>query len=135
LFSISVYKRPTEQELRSFGLMLGAVFSFIGLIPAVLRDSSPSPVLLLGIACTIASLFIPGAFRAVYLLGMIVGGVLGYINARILLSLLFYLVVTPMRILMWVVGKDPMNKKFNTTADTYRVARMPREASHSRHPF
>jgi hypothetical protein len=45
--------------------------------------------------------------------------VLGYFMSRIILSLVFYLVVTPIGLLLKISGKDILNQKWNTKADSY----------------
>ena len=46
------------------------------------------------------------------------------------LGLVFYLIVTPVRMVMSAAGNDPMNRRFDPKAETYRVVRNPREVSH-----
>jgi hypothetical protein len=61
---------------------------------------------------------------------MLVGHVLGWINTRIILGLVFYVVVTPMGIIRRMLGKDPMGRRTRPELDTYRVLREPRPGSH-----
>jgi hypothetical protein len=61
--------------------------------------------------------------------------VLGAINTRILLSVLFYGLFTPIALIMRLRGKDPMRRAPRPELDTYRIVRTPRDASHMRHQF
>ena len=38
-------------------------------------------------------------------------GVLGYVNSRIILSIMYYGVLTPVGLLMRAVGRDPLNRR------------------------
>jgi hypothetical protein len=136
LFSISTYSPPSRKELRAFGLILAAGFLLIAVMPVVFRHNGPRrPALWASILLTVLAILTPKALRRVYPVWMLLGKGLGWINSRVILSLLFFLVVTPIRLLMLVMGNDPMKRKFDGTAPTYRVLREARDASHMRHPF
>ena len=134
--SISANQAPSQKELRTFGLILAAGFFAIAMIPAVFRHIGPGRVwLLLSIASAMTGLLSPNLLRSVYRWWMVLGNILGWVNTRILLSLIFYLVVTPVKLIMSVAGNDPMNRKFDPKADTYRVPRKPRDSTHMKHQF
>lgn len=44
--------------------------------------------------------------------------ILGWINTRIILTLVYFLIISPLALLFKLIGKDPMNRKFTTT-ETY----------------
>jgi hypothetical protein len=77
----------------------------------------------------------PRSLTQIYRLWMRVGEVLGGINTHIILGALFYLLFTPMGIYMRLRGKDPMRRTLAPEAESYRVVRQPRPASHMRHQF
>ena len=54
---------------------------------------------------------VPAAARGFHVLWMKLAGVLGYVNSRILLSLVFYLLFFPYNILARVIGRDPLNRR------------------------
>jgi Saxitoxin biosynthesis operon protein SxtJ len=61
---------------------------------------------------------------------MTVGEVLGWINTHLILGALFYLLFTPLRVYMRLRGQDPMRRTWAPEAESYRVVRQPRPASH-----
>jgi len=63
------------------------------------------------------------------------GAALGWLNSRILLGLMYFLVFAPMGVLMRLLGKDPMKRRIDPSTPTYRVARAARDASHMDHQF
>ena len=77
----------------------------------------------------------PRSLTQIYRLWMRVGEVLGWINTRIILGVLFYLLFTPLGVYMRLRGKDPMRRTLAPEAESYRVVRQPRSASHMRHQF
>ena len=48
--------------------------------------------------------------------------VLGWVNTRIILSLVYFLIVTPLALIFKVIGKDPMCRKFDEQ-DSYWIKR------------
>src|SRR5689334_11092600 len=136
LFSISQYQTPSRQKLRSFGLVLASGFFVIGMWPTVFRHHNPNRWAVgLSLLFVSAGILIPNALKYVHRVWMTFGNVLGWINSRVLLTVVYYVVVTPLSLIIGLVGHDPMNRKFDKGTDTYRVVRRPRPASHMRHQF
>ena len=127
--------RETKQ-LRSFGLIVGGIFALISVWPAVWRGQ-PLRLwsLLLGGLLLALALAWPRSLTRVYRLWMRVGEVLGWINTRMILGALFYLLFTPLGVYMRLRGKDPMRRTWAPEAESYRVVRQPRPASHMQHQF
>jgi Saxitoxin biosynthesis operon protein SxtJ len=67
-------------------------------------------------------LFVPLAARTFHRVWMGLAGVLGYVNSRILLSLLYYGVFTPVGLVRRLVGHDPMKRR-GSTQSSYWVTR------------
>ena len=124
------------KPLRSFGLLVGGIFALIGVWPAVWRGQ-PLRLwsLTLGGILIVLALAWPRSLSQVYRLWMRAGEILGWINTHIILSVLFYLIFTPMGWYMRLRGKDPMRRTLEPEAESYRVVRQPRPASHMRHQF
>src|SRR5262249_41352541 len=132
----SSYRAPSRKELRSFGLILAAGFFVVGIVPTVFRHARPGRLALtFSILSAVTGVLVPNSLRYVHRVWIVIGNILASINSKLILTLLFYAVVTPVRLLMSLMGKDPMNRKFNREIDTYRVPRKPREVSHMKHQF
>lgn len=124
------------KSLRSFGLIVGGIFALIGVWPALWRGQPPRLWgLSVGGGLIGLGLVWPRRLAHVYRLWMAVGEVLGWINTRLLLGVLFYGLFTPMGLIMRLRGKDPMRRRLTPEVETYRVVRQPRPASHMRHQF
>jgi len=127
---------PDSKELRNFGLLVGGVFSVIGLWPMLLRGEP----LRLWAVTTGTLLILLGSFAPKWLAPihrgwMWVGHVLGWINTRIILGIVFYGLITPIGILFRLFGKDTMRQTFSDASSTYRVNRQPRPRSHMKFQF
>lgn len=75
------------------------------------RGASPTVVLTLVILAAVLALLsaiAPSLLKPVYRVWMWIGEGLGWINTRILLTLVFFLVVTPIGIVMRLFGRSPI---------------------------
>lgn len=112
-----------DRELRRFGLLVGGVFGVIAILPVVFRGDRPR-----GWAGLIATLLIvlgvtiPRALRLVYRVWMRAGHSLGWLNTRLLLGVMYFLVMTPTAMLMRLVGRDPLDRRLRDRS-SYWVGR------------
>jgi Saxitoxin biosynthesis operon protein SxtJ len=121
----------TNKELRSFGLLVGGVFAGIGFWPMLVRGGDYRPWALILAALLIApALIFPRSLGPVHKVWMKLGHVLGWINTRILLGVVFFAVVTPMGMIRRLFRKDSMGRQSDSTVDSYRLQRQSRPASH-----
>ncbi|GMQ87341.1 MAG: hypothetical protein BMS9Abin08_0542 [Gammaproteobacteria bacterium] len=109
---------------RKFGLLTGAIIAglFGLLIPWVFSLGFPKwPWILAGILVAWA-LLAPATLQPVYVGWMRFGNVMNWINTRLILGLLFYAIFLPFGLIMRLLGKDPMQRKFDKKIASYRVA-------------
>ena len=129
-------QRSVVKELRNFGLIVGGIFSVIGLWPMVWRGE---PVrlwaLLIGALLIVMGSLVPRWLAPIHRGWMWIGHVLGWINTRIILGVVFYGLITPIGIVFRMLGKDTMRQTFSDTSSTYRVNRQPRPRSHMKFQF
>ncbi|MEK6591412.1 MAG: SxtJ family membrane protein [Nitrospinota bacterium] len=58
-------------------------------------------------------------FKRIYNGWMLFAKALGWVNTRILLSLMYFVVFTPFRIINIVIGKDLLDRKIERDRDSY----------------
>ena len=148
----------TRRQLRSFGLLVGGIFGLIGLWPMVWRHQSPrlwavtlavilvGPALfrgqpprpwalVVGVLLLVPALTVPRILGPVYRVWMLVGEALGWINTRILLGVVFYALITPMGLVMRLLGKNAMRRAHERDAVSYRVVKRARPGAHMTRQF
>ena len=120
-----------NKQLRSFGFTVGGIFALIAFWPLVFRGEDPRwwAVAVAGCLLVPAVVF-PKSLVCPYKGWMAVGHVMGWINTRVILGVVFYVIVTPVGVLRRWLGKDPMGRQLRPDLDSYRVVRKPRPASH-----
>ncbi len=113
----------TRKEVRKFGYLFAVVFSIIAAY-TLYRGSSHWPWFLgAAILFLIAGIAAYPALRPVYVGWMKFAFVLGWINTRILLGLMFFLVFTPIGLVLRLMGKDLLDRKIDRSAKSYWVKR------------
>jgi hypothetical protein len=123
-------KTTTKKQLRSFGLILAGGFTVIALAPLIRGHNIRTWSLAIAIAFGLLGLIAPQILKPVFRVWMALGEVLAWINTRIILTIVYYALIVPTGVILRLRGKDPMRLKFERDADSYRVVRGKREASH-----
>ena len=120
-----------NKQLRSFGLTVGGVFALIGFWPVVIYGLAPRWwSVVVATVLIVPALIYPKSLFWIHKGWMTVGHVLGWVNTRIILGVVFYAVVTPVGIVRRWLGKDPMGRQHRPDLESYRVIRTPRPPSH-----
>ena len=119
------------KQLRSFGFTVGGIFAVIGVWPFLLRGTDYRWwALIVAGLLIVPALVLPKSLTLPYRGWMALSEVLGWINTRIILGVIFYGLLTPMGIIRRFLGKDPMGRQLKPELDTYRILRKPRPGSH-----
>ena len=108
---------------RSFGLVFFVVFLIISLWPLISGDliriwSAIISLIFLILGLT-NSKFLTPLNRLWFKFGMILGAIV----APIVLGFIFFLVVTPIGLVMRIMGRDILNKKYDKKRETYWIKR------------
>ncbi len=132
----------TPDELRKFGLVTGAIIiGFIGIFLPWLSGGIPRALRWLMFAGPIGGGLIlwamthPASLIYFYKPWMAFAEKLGWINTRIILFIVFYALFLPTGMIMRLFGKDPMQRKFEHTADSYRSTREKPTKDHMETPY
>ena len=128
--------KADRTELRNFGLIVGGIFGAIGVWPAVIRGGSVRQWMVgLAVVLIVPALLAPRTLAPAHRVWMALGSVLGWVNTRIVLALIFFGLITPMGLVLRMTGRDPMQRAFDPKATTYRVPQKPRPGAHMLRQF
>lgn len=122
-----VFQRINRTELRKFGITVGVV---IVLISAFLfyKDKVSAPYFLAsGFILLISGIAIPAILKPLYNIWMGFAVVMGYFMSRLILSMMFYLIFTPVGLVMRIFGKDLLQEKIEPNAESYWIRREKRK--------
>ncbi len=115
---------PDRQELRKFGLIFAGMFILIFglLLPWIWDKPSPTWSWIVAGVFIVTALIVPVALGPVYRIWMKIGEVLGWINTRIILGLVFFAIFAPVALAFRLFGKDMLRRRLDASATSYRIA-------------
>ena len=116
--------------------MAGAIAGLFGLLLPLIKGHG-LPMLPWAIAGVFISLglIMPRSLKPVYELWLKIGHILGWINSRLILTLIFALMVTPMALVMKLIKRDTMHRQWQPQLTTYRSPCRPRDRQHCEKPY
>ena len=129
--SVETKSDPSPRELLRFGAALGVSFAVVGSV-AQWRFGAPqvaAGVWLIGAAVTVAYFAVSAVRKPVYQGWSWAAMAVGWTVSLAVLALTYYLVLTPIALVMRMTGYDPLPRKWNQSATTYWTPRKPREDS------
>lgn len=126
-----------RKGLREFGLVTGAILmALFGLFfPWLLGRAVPLWPWLVGTVLFAWSFAAPMSLNPLYRQWMKLGLLMSRITTPVILGVVFFLVLTPMGLVMRAMGRDPMARKLDQGCDSYRVASKARPREHVERPF
>ena len=112
----------SKKKYREFGLILGIFIPIIFgyFIPQLKNARFNYGTLYLGISLIIIGLINPLLLKYPYKIWNKFGYILGWINSRIILTLLFFAVLLPISLFMKITGYDPLKRKERKANFSYR---------------
>jgi hypothetical protein len=105
--------RPDARELRRFAVAMLIGFSLLGLF-SVWRagEVTTASIVLWGIGVFLAvAAFVPRLGRLAYLGVYLPTSVIGYVVSQVILTLMFFLVITPLGIILRLMRKDVLQQR------------------------
>ena len=128
---------PSVRELRNFGLMMGCFIAVIFglLIPWIWELNSPRWPWITAVVFIIWGLLAPATLQLVFQVWMKIGAVLGWVNTRLLLGLVFYLMFFPLGLVLRLFGWDAMHRRLNPDVESYRIASKAAQRDNMENPF
>ena len=118
--------RSERRDLRNFGLVVGGVFAALGLF--LLWKERPAGIWLGGIGSALVLLgaLLPGLLLPLQKVWMTLAVIMGWVMTRVILSVLFFLVLTPIGLVARTAGQRFLDRSF-TREETWwgKVARCP----------
>ncbi len=107
------------RELREFGVVIGAILIVFADV-AMLRGKAFGPYVLgIGLVFALLGLMLPAVLKPLQKVWMGLGLVLGFFVSRIILSIIFFGVITPIGLLMKLSGKDILDERIDKSKPSY----------------
>ena len=110
---------------RSFGLVMAVFFLIVALWPLITDRPIRWWAMAASAGFALLALLWPGVLTPLNKLWARVGILLHHVVSPVVLGLLFYVTVTPIAVLMRLVGKDPLRLRRDSKAASYWIERTP----------
>ena len=114
------YIDPSEKQLKQFSLIMTGMLSFFAVI--LLYKTWYVVVSIMGILILFFAglgFVAPMCLLPIYKKWMQFAEVIGNFNAKVILSITYFLVFTPIRIVSSIFREDPLRRKFEPEKDSY----------------
>jgi len=111
--------KSDKKELKKFGLTVGAVLLAVGLVLYFLEKPANLYPISIGAFLAAAGLSVPEILLPLQKLWMALAVILGFIMTRVILSILFFVVVTPIGFAAKIFGKDFLDEKIDRKKESY----------------
>ena len=115
----------TIKQIRQFGLLVGIVLVAVGCWQ-LYRQIYPIVRIVLwsiGGFLFVSGLLWPQILKPLYVLWMLLAHMLSWVNTRIILGIIFYLIFTPIALVMRIAHRDSLQRKMNKNANSYWTQR------------
>jgi hypothetical protein len=120
---IKVFKPPKAgpAELRKFGIIMAAALIALGVvIPLIKHQPLRTWPRATALVFFVAGIVYPRCLSLVHRSWMTLGHYLGLINTRIILTIVFFAIITPLGLIKRTFGRDPLDRNFLKEGTTYR---------------
>ncbi len=126
----------THKELKKFGSVVGSGFLGIAFFPYLFHHS-PIRIwaLVISLGLLAVGMTFPKLLSGPYWLWMKIGAILGWINSRILITLIFFLLITPLALFMKLVKRDRLCLRKSPEKKSYAEPSIAKDADHLRLQF
>jgi len=116
-----------SRDLRKFSVTVGvafvvlwAVFAFV--VPYLAGKGGSQPLLWqIGVALAVVGTLAPIVVKPLYYAWMTMALALGFVMTRVLLTIFFFLVLTPVALIFRLLRRDPLNRKLDRAAESYWI--------------
>jgi hypothetical protein len=124
---ITVNTNPTRRELRQFGFIWLAFLLFFGLVAWFKIGNHPlaQGLWITAVVVPLIGWFVPAFMKLVFVGMSYAAFPIGFVVSHIILAVVYYLVLTPIGILMRLLGYDPMRRELEPDVDSYWIEREP----------
>ena len=107
--------KTSKKDIRSFGITIGIILFIISTTLFYYDKSSYHIIAYIGGGFIALGIIIPILLKPIYILWMTFAVMLGWVMTRVILSIVFYFIMTPIGLLTRLLGEDFLAlKKLNS---------------------
>jgi hypothetical protein len=111
-----------KESLKIFGITMGIVFLVFSLLILIKNKYNILPTSIIAVILFVFALIAPIALKPIYIIWMKFAFILGWINTRLILFILFYLILTPMSLGLRLCGVRLLDRKIEKNKNSYWIS-------------
>jgi len=111
--------KEDKRSLRKFGLTVGIVLLLIGITLYLFDKSAFVYFGCIGLLLILLGAAMPKVLKPINKVWMTLAIILGWFMSRVILTVLFYLIVTPIGFLVKIFGGDPLKLRADNSISSY----------------
>ena len=120
---LTIDRNPPAERLRSFGVLLAI---FVPLFGALVwwrtgRLETATTIWVVGAVLTAIYWLVSPIRRPIYVGWMYAAFPIGWLVSHLLMAAIYYVVITPIALILRMMGRDPLHRAFDRSAKTYWV--------------
>ena len=112
-----------KSDWKKFGITMGIILTIIGFSLLWKKNNYFEYFFFLAAAFFVSGLILPSVLKPVYKAWMALSVVMGFIMTRIIMVIIFYLIVTPLRLVASMAGKEFLDMKIDKSVKSYWIVR------------
>jgi len=118
---VEINTDPTRRDLRWFGILL---LAFCGLVGGMIQWRLQAPTAarwVWGAGAVLAAVYyaIPPVRKPIFVGWMCAAFPVGWVISHLVLGIVYYLVMTPIGLIMRLAGRDPLHRRPDPDTETY----------------
>ncbi len=127
---IDINWKPSRNELRFFAGLQLVFFAIVACLLYMRFGWTTPAVVILPISALLAIVgaIWPAVLNPMYVIWMAAAFPIGWVVSHLLMAMIFYLLVTPVGLIMRLLGRDPLDSKFDKNANSYWKQRETRDS-------
>ena len=98
--------KTTKQDIKSFGITIGVILFVVAFFLYYHGNNSYQIISVIAGVFILCGLIIPKILMPFYMIWMTFAVILGWIMTRIILSVIFYIIITPISLITKLFGED-----------------------------
>ncbi|HTN44647.1 MAG TPA: SxtJ family membrane protein [Nitrospiria bacterium] len=113
-----------RKVVRNFGLILALLLALLGCVKIYKGQMAVSFLaLFFSFLAAVSALFFQPVIRPIYIGAMKISIILGWINTRVLLILIYFLLLSPLCVVLRIFGRNSLDEKIEPHKESYWIRR------------
>ena len=108
----------SNKDIKSFGITIGVILFIISAFLMYYNKEAYQLIAIIASIFVLLGVILPILLKPIYFVWMIFAAILGWVMTRVILSVVFYLIITPIGLITKLIGEDFLSLR-KVESDSY----------------